>query len=273
MTIRHRLMVAAILGLALTCSLTGSAWAAPNDQETEEAKKKRIIRVISASDGSPVELENEDRVLIMDERRIAAPHVIAGLSHRRGYLGVRMVELTPELRRHFGTPEEAGVLISSVVDGSPAAQAGLKVGDILTAIGGESVASPREVAKRVFEHTGESITTLEIWRDGAVTTLSATIVERERPAIDIGRFALPDAERHHERIWVGSDNIPEQILEIDHGGLRDALREIELRFDDPDFVQKFKVLGQNRLDLQKRIEELEERLKDLEEQLDKLPND
>ena len=43
---------------------------------------------------------------------------------RRGYLGVGLTELTPELRTHFGVPEESGVMVSKVEPGSPAEKAG-----------------------------------------------------------------------------------------------------------------------------------------------------
>lgn len=275
MRIRYRRLLAATLGLALTGSLAGSAWAVQDDQETGEAKKtRRIVRVISTSDGSPNhEVGNQGRVVIVGEGGISAPRILSGFSHWRGYLGIRIVELTPELRSHFGAPEDAGVMISTVVEGSPAADSGLKVADILTAIDGQNVTSGFEVASKISAHDDQTVATLEIWREGTIRTLSATIVERERPAIDIGRVALPDAGQLHERIWLGTDTIPEHIIEIDQGGLQDALHELELRFDNPDFVEKFKLLGQNRLDLQKRIEELEKRLKDLEQQLDKLPRE
>jgi hypothetical protein len=184
-----------------------------------------------------------------------------------------MVALTPELRRHFGAPEDAGVMISSVIEDSPASEAGLVVGDVLTAIDGQSVASNLDVARKISAHDDQSVAILEVWRDGVVSNLSATIVERERPAVDIGRIALPDAGRLAQQIWVGPEDFGEHIIEIDQGGLQDALRELELRFDNPDFVKKFQVLGENRIDLQKRIEELEERLKNLERQLDRLPSE
>ena len=45
-----------------------------------------------------------------------------------GYLGVELVDLTPELREHFGAPRDVGVMVGRVEPGSPAARAGLEVG-------------------------------------------------------------------------------------------------------------------------------------------------
>ena len=61
------------------------------------------------------------------------------------YLGVELVNLNEPLRAHFGVPEGSGVLVSNVVENSPAARAGLQVGDILTRFDGEDVASSRRL--------------------------------------------------------------------------------------------------------------------------------
>ncbi|HEY0513278.1 MAG TPA: PDZ domain-containing protein, partial [Thermoanaerobaculia bacterium] len=64
---------------------------------------------------------------------------------RRGYLGIGLTELTPELRTHFGVPEEAGVMVSKVEPGSPAEKAGIKVGDILTRVDGNAIKSSWDI--------------------------------------------------------------------------------------------------------------------------------
>ena len=51
--------------------------------------------------------------------------------HSGKVLGVGLTDLTPELREHFGVGGDAGVMISRVVEDSPAAKAGLRVGDII----------------------------------------------------------------------------------------------------------------------------------------------
>jgi len=53
---------------------------------------------------------------------------------RRGWLGLSVVDLTPDVARNFGRPSYSGVVVSEVVTGSPAQQAGLRTGDIITEV-------------------------------------------------------------------------------------------------------------------------------------------
>lgn len=103
------------------------------------------------------------------------------LRHGGGaFLGVELSDLTPELRTHFGVPEDAGVMVGKLVDGSPAFRAGLEVGDIVTAVDGEPVASPSALARAIRGHEDGETVVLEVWRDGQMQKISATLEERER---------------------------------------------------------------------------------------------
>ena len=96
------------------------------------------------------------------------------------FLGVQLSELTPELRTHFGVPDDAGVMVGKVVDDSPALRAGLEVGDIVTAVGGEPVASASALSRAIRGHGDGDTVVLEVWRDGQVQKIDATLEERER---------------------------------------------------------------------------------------------
>jgi membrane-associated protease RseP (regulator of RpoE activity) len=60
-------------------------------------------------------------------------------------LGVQVQPMTPELRAWFEAPEGVGVLVARVEPGSPAAEAGVQVGDVIVEAGGEPVESPRDL--------------------------------------------------------------------------------------------------------------------------------
>ncbi len=103
------------------------------------------------------------------------------LRHGGGaFLGVELSDLTPELRTHFGVPQDAGVMVGKLVDESPAFRAGLEVGDIVTAVDGEPVASSSALARAIRGHEDGETVVLEVWRDGQMQKISATLEERER---------------------------------------------------------------------------------------------
>ena len=64
---------------------------------------------------------------------------------RRGRLGVSMQDLTPDLARKIGSAERNGVALMEILPNSPAAQAGLRVGDVVTAINGRPVRGSAEL--------------------------------------------------------------------------------------------------------------------------------
>ncbi len=96
-----------------------------------------------------------------------------------GFLGVQLTDLTPELRAHFGVAEDAGVMVSKVVEGSPAFRAGLQVGDIVTAVDGEKVASGGALARAIGSREPGALVTIEAWRGGRLQTLTATLDKGE----------------------------------------------------------------------------------------------
>ncbi|HEV3075307.1 MAG TPA: PDZ domain-containing protein [Thermoanaerobaculia bacterium] len=120
-----------------------------------------------------------------------------GTLAKRGYLGVELSELTPELRAHFGAPESAGVMVARVVAGSPAEKAGLRIGDILTSLDGKPVESSWDVRARVRPLADGAVLPLSVWRDGKSLELTATVAQKERREIDLSPFLMKgaDAER------------------------------------------------------------------------------
>ncbi len=95
-----------------------------------------------------------------------------------GYLGLLVRPLNSDLRRHFGAPSERGVLVASVEDDSPAAAAGLAVGDVIVGIDGEPVGSVAALHRAVRRRGGDTVE-VEIFRDGERRALRTTLGTRE----------------------------------------------------------------------------------------------
>ncbi|MGY6215954.1 Do family serine endopeptidase [Methylolobus aquaticus] len=97
---------------------------------------------------------------------------------RRGQLGVSVQDLTPELARSFGLKRTAGAVVAQIAPDSPAASAGLLVGDIIIAVNGKSVTNASSLRSAVgLTPPGQEID-LEILRNGASKTLSVAIGAR-----------------------------------------------------------------------------------------------
>jgi serine protease Do len=88
-------------------------------------------------------------------------------------IGVSTMELTKQLADFFGIADGKGLLVTSVVEDSPAAKAGIKAGDIITAIDGEKVDDAGDLA-RAINKSKEGEVTLTIMRDKSQHTIKVT---------------------------------------------------------------------------------------------------
>jgi serine protease Do len=95
----------------------------------------------------------------------------------RGWLGVAMQDVTPELARSFGLPSEEGALISDIYRGGPAHRAGIRRGDVVVAFNGRPVKSSRELARWAAEiPIGHSVK-IDVLREGGRRTFDVAIAE------------------------------------------------------------------------------------------------
>ncbi|MBL8446491.1 MAG: Do family serine endopeptidase [Zoogloeaceae bacterium] len=99
----------------------------------------------------------------------------------RGWVGVEMQELTPELAESFGLPEARGTLISGVLRGGPADRAGIRPGDILVAIDGQSLDGPQKMLERVAGMRPGQETKFQLLRKTQPLELSVEIGRRPVP--------------------------------------------------------------------------------------------
>ncbi|MEA2463131.1 MAG: serine protease Do [Acidobacteriota bacterium] len=157
------------------------------------------------------------------------------LGGKRAHLGVSLIDLTSELREHYGASKDAGVLVGAVEDGSPADKAGLRVGDIILSVDGKEVDSSTDLRLALTDKKEGDSVRLEVLRGRSRQTLVAGVVEREGTL----------------RFMRGSE-----------------LRELPLLLDSPEWRARLQSMAPgNCNDLQSRIKELEGRLKELEKKL------
>jgi serine protease Do len=88
-------------------------------------------------------------------------------------IGVSSIQLTKQLADYFGIADGKGVLVTSVTDDGPAAKAGVRAGDVITAIDGESVDSPGDLS-RVINRRKEGDIALTVIRNKSQQTIRVT---------------------------------------------------------------------------------------------------
>ena len=94
-------------------------------------------------------------------------------------IGVSTMELTKQLADYFGIAAGKGVLVTSVTEDGPAAKAGVRAGDVITAIDGEAVDSPGDLS-RVINRKKEGDVTLTLIRNKTQQTIRVTPKEGRR---------------------------------------------------------------------------------------------
>jgi serine protease Do len=104
----------------------------------------------------------------------------------RGYLGVSIQDVTPDLAKQFGLTEAKGALVSEVVADSPAAAAGLQSGDVITAFNGKKIDSPATLRNTVAATAIGSKVKVEVWRDKKTVTAETKITEQPKEMAEGG---------------------------------------------------------------------------------------
>lgn len=75
----------------------------------------------------------------------------------QGKLGLMLMGLTPQLRSYFGAPNDNGLLVAQVAPNSPAARAGVKVGDVITKVDNQNVQGADDIAAATSSSTSNSV--------------------------------------------------------------------------------------------------------------------
>jgi serine protease Do len=121
---------------------------------------------------------------------------------RRGWLGVRIQDVSPEIAESMGLADAKGALVSDVPDG-PAKDAGIKAGDVITRFAGEEVASAGDLTRRVADAPiGEAVPVI-VLREGKTETLAVTLGRREEAEAETMPASAPAPEAPKELETLG----------------------------------------------------------------------
>jgi serine protease Do len=132
---------------------------------------------------------------------IAKP-VIAQLKERgyveRGWIGVQVQPVSKDIAGSLGMKETAGALIAATDPGGPAAKAGLRPGDVVTAVNGTRIGDSRDLARKIASMTPNTTAKLDYFRDGRTQTAEVTLGQLQDSTAR-AQPPAPSPSRHDEQ--------------------------------------------------------------------------
>jgi membrane-associated protease RseP (regulator of RpoE activity) len=208
--------------------------------EKKESRKKTVIvdgprRIVADEDGVFMEGDGDDSDFFVGDLQgldEELPRVLRMHGFGGGYIGVQPIDLTEELREHFGAPKDAGILVGKVYADEPAAKAGLKVGDIVTSVDGAKIASTRDLVRAIRRKKDGETVSVAILRDRAAKTLTVAIAERKGDEMQMGELG-PEMRRFRREFHTPRPPRPPMPPEdLDSPELRQRMDDLEKRLHD-----------------------------------------
>ncbi len=120
----------------------------------------------------------------------------------RGWLGVSIQQVTPDLAQAMGLDESHGALVADVTEGAPAAKAGIKSGDVIVAVDGKAINAMRDLPRTVAAIAPGTTTKLDLLRQGKPVKVD---------------------------VKVGQDPAQKQVASADDGSAADARKGLGLQ--------------------------------------------
>jgi membrane-associated protease RseP (regulator of RpoE activity) len=183
----------------------------------------------------------------------------------RTFLGVALNSLTSELQVHFGASEGTGVMVASVVEGSPAEAAGLQVGDVITAINGTAATSVSTATNAVREMNEGDTALVEVLRNGSPVSVEAVLTTHEVADFDFNfdfNHMLKGVEGAHKCIIKMKNGDNEFIYDTEN--LDEAMEKLNEYLEGPEFEAFIEQHELNSGDIEKRLEIIEKKVEEIE---------
>ena len=127
----------------------------------------------------------------------------------RGYMGVSIQAVTPEIAKAFNLNGTVGALVGGVTTGSPAAKAGLAAGDVITELNGARVVDSRELRLKISQMAPGTSAKLKVVRDGAPREVTITL--GELPSEDLAATETPSSSETGSVSGIAVANLTPQV--------------------------------------------------------------
>src|SRR6266545_2930397 len=145
--------------------------------------------------------------------------LIATGTVRRAKLGITVQRITPDLATSLGLSSTKGALVSGVDDGSPAAKAGLRQGDVITGYNGKSVADNNQLRNAVASTKPGTRVNLDVLRNGRTESMQATVGELEAQRLRKSTPAAEGGDSGKFGMTVENDDDGVVITDLDPAGI------------------------------------------------------
>ncbi len=198
--------------------------------------------------------DNDFRIEIPDIPNIPSPpraftFSLGNVSTSR--IGVSLHGLSDQLAKHYGV-EDGGALIDEVVEDGPAEKAGLRAGDVIVKMDGESVADIDEIREAIQDKDEGETVAVTVMRDGKESTLDVEVEESNTwSGMGDHRFFTPRSNDARTFRWNSRNDWSNDIRQ----GVRESLRDAKGDY------------GEWREELQDAMKELREELRELKKEL------
>ena len=196
-----------------------------------------LLLTVPTAEARATSDEDDDKVVVSVGDDDVDVHGVGPIVVRvgsRGFIGVTLVEITPELRAHYGAPKEAGVVVSGVEADTPAGRAGIQVGDVITSVDGKRARWSGDISRAVRDKKAGETVEVEIIRDRAPRKVIVTVEERKGRERSFDFRDFQDFKDSKNRTWVVRDFDKLPLIENldDLRGLREKLEDLEKRMKE-----------------------------------------
>ncbi|WP_279477851.1 Do family serine endopeptidase [Aureimonas sp. SK2] len=113
---------------------------------------------------------------------------------QRGWLGVQIAPVTEDIAEALGLSADEGAIVTLPDTNTPAVKAGIQTGDVITAVNGQTIKGPRELARKVAEYRPGTTIDVKVWRNGEARDIK----------VELGNLSSLDEASNSS----GSSNVP-----------------------------------------------------------------
>ena len=135
---------------------------------------------------------------------------------KRGWLGVRIQNVTDEIAESLGLQKTEGALIASVTKNSPAADGGIKPGDVILKFNNTAVKTMRSLPKIVAETEINKKVSVEVWRDGKISIVTVSVGELDeqqvnKPVLKVIKKNIEDGKVDVADVGISISTVTDQL--------------------------------------------------------------